>query len=602
MNEKRILIIEDDHSAADEIKEKLESLGYKVLGIVEAGNEVVSKIEETRPDLVLMDIMLRGKMEGPLLAAVIRSRFDVPVVYLSGLSDKKILEWANMKETAQTVPFEIDEKDLFTTIELAFFKQHIEKKLNFENLQNLPVDSDEKRFWNIVENAGDAMFVVNPESFVYINKAFENLTGYSREEICRNGFNFSSFVPDQDITSMLDAGKDSEKEKEEADGREFKIVTREGDEKFVEASIRRINEFGEKATVGILRDITERKKREESQQKKVHKLHEALESIINLMVSVAEMKDPYTVGHQRRVSHLACAMAEEMGLEEDRVECLRLAGIIHDIGKLIQVPSETLKKAGDLADVEFSMIKMHPQIAYDLLKTIEFPYPISQVILQHHERMDGSGYPQGLKGDDIQQEARILAVADVVEAMASPRSFRPAGSIEKALEEITAYKGILYDEEAVTACLKLFKEKNYTFPPTTKKSRKDAEHKIEAETEPEGPEEEASKSQFTGAGTAEHDSEEPDSAGTGSTNHGPTNHETKKPESAKPDFPESQSGKPDYAKLDSPETDSFEEDSLEADSSDKDEPEMDSSEKDISGTDADEPESSEKETSDKKPA
>ncbi|MBN1271098.1 MAG: PAS domain S-box protein [Candidatus Aminicenantes bacterium] len=471
MNEKRILIVEDDLEIAKEIKEKLQSLGYQVVGIVNAGNETVGKVEDTRPDLVLMDIMMRGKMEGPLLAAVIRSRFNIPVVYLSGLSDKKILEWANMKESAQTVPYEIDEKDLFTTIELAFFKQHIEKKLNFENLQNLPVDSQEKRFWMIVENAGDAMFVVNPESFLYINKAFEKMTGYSKEEICTNGFNVKSFIPDPRISLIPDKKRDAKQKNGEKICSEFMIITREGDEKYVEASIRRIDDLGDKTAVGILRDITERKKKEENQQDKVHKLQDALENIIDLMVSVAEMKDPYTVGHQKRVSHLACAIAEEMGLSEDRIEGIRLAASIHDIGKLIQVPPETLKKEGDLADVEFSMIKMHPQIGYDLLKTIEFPYPIAKIILQHHERIDGTGYPMGIQGGEILPEARILAVADVVEAMASPRSFRPASSIEKALEEITRNKGELYDSDAVDACLKLFKEKKYQFPLSKQKSK-----------------------------------------------------------------------------------------------------------------------------------
>jgi putative nucleotidyltransferase with HDIG domain len=172
------------------------------------------------------------------------------------------------------------------------------------------------------------------------------------------------------------------------------------------------------------------------------------------------MRDPYTAGHQARVTRLACAIAKETGLPDERIQGLNVAGTLHDLGKMY-VPAEILSKPTRLTESEMMIIKAHPQAAYDILKGIEFPWPVAQIVLQHHERRDGSGYPQGLSGDDILLEARILAVADVVEAMASHRPYRPAHGIDKALEEISQNRDLLYDAGVVDACLKLFREKGF---------------------------------------------------------------------------------------------------------------------------------------------
>jgi putative nucleotidyltransferase with HDIG domain len=215
--------------------------------------------------------------------------------------------------------------------------------------------------------------------------------------------------------------------------------------------------------LGVARDITERKKAEEEHKQSFTRMRKALGATVQAISITVEMKDPYTSGHQRRVSDLARAIAKEMGLSEERQDFIRTASTIHDIGK-IAIPSEILSKPTKLTDLEFSLIKTHAQAGYDILKDIEFPWPVADVILQHHERMDGSGYPQGLKGDDILLEARILAVADVVEAIASHRPYRPALGIDLALEEISRNKGIIYDADTVDACLKLFREKSYQLP------------------------------------------------------------------------------------------------------------------------------------------
>lgn len=181
-----------------------------------------------------------------------------------------------------------------------------------------------------------------------------------------------------------------------------------------------------------------------------------LEGAVLAMSKIVESRDPYTAGHEQQVAKIACIIAKKMPLPEDQVEAIRVAGLLHDIGK-IAIPSEILTKPGRLSRLEMEMVKTHCQNAYDILKTIEFPFPIAQIILQHHERIDGSGYPQGLKGEVILLESRIIGVADVIEAMSSHRPYRPAMDIEMALEEIAKYRDILYDANVVDACLSIYK-------------------------------------------------------------------------------------------------------------------------------------------------
>lgn len=192
------------------------------------------------------------------------------------------------------------------------------------------------------------------------------------------------------------------------------------------------------------------------------KLRTSLLDSITTMASIVEMRDPYTAGHQRRVAELAVAIANELQLPEEQVEGVHLAGVVHDIGK-IRVPSEILSKPGKLTALEFGLIKEHAQNGYEILHTIDFPWPIAQIVLQHHERLDGSGYPQGLKGEQILLEARILNVADVVEAMSSHRPYRAGLGIDAALAEITLNKGKLFDPVIVDACVKLFREQGFNF-------------------------------------------------------------------------------------------------------------------------------------------
>ena len=213
--------------------------------------------------------------------------------------------------------------------------------------------------------------------------------------------------------------------------------------------------------MALVRDITERKEAEKRRQHDAERLQLSLEGTIRAVAATVEMRDSYTAGHQRRVADLAAAIARELGLPDAQIHGVHLAGTIHDLGK-IHIPAEILSKPGKLTDTEFRFIKTHSQAGYDILKDVKFPWPIAQIVLQHHERLDGRGYPQGLKGEQILLEARIMMVADVVEAMSSDRPYRPGLGTGAALEEIVKHRGTQFDPAAVDACVNLFREKGYT--------------------------------------------------------------------------------------------------------------------------------------------
>jgi PAS domain S-box-containing protein/putative nucleotidyltransferase with HDIG domain len=226
---------------------------------------------------------------------------------------------------------------------------------------------------------------------------------------------------------------------------------------FDDEEVRLLEELASDLAYGI---ITLRTRREHELHTKI--LHESLEQSIQTIADTVEARDPYTAGHQRRVAELATAIAREMGLPEGQINGIHLAAIIHDLGK-IHIPAEILSKPGKLSALEYMFIQTHPQDGYDILKNVRFPWPIADIVWQHHERLDGSGYPQGLKGGEILLESRIMAVADVVEAMSSYRPYRSALGVEAALSEIKRGRGSAFDPVVVDACVKIFDENRFTF-------------------------------------------------------------------------------------------------------------------------------------------
>jgi len=205
-----------------------------------------------------------------------------------------------------------------------------------------------------------------------------------------------------------------------------------------------------------------RKNSESEVQSTMAKLRRTLMGTVNVLATMIELRDPYTAGHERRVSQLACAIAPRMGLDEDHVEGLRVAASLHDLGK-IAIPSEILSKPGQLTSIEFDMIKTHPQVGHDVLAEVEFPWPVSGIVLQHHERLDGSGYPAGLKEQDILPEAQIIGVADVMEAMSSHRPYRSAVGVDQALATISEHRGTFYSPQVVDICLALFEDEGFAW-------------------------------------------------------------------------------------------------------------------------------------------
>lgn len=212
-----------------------------------------------------------------------------------------------------------------------------------------------------------------------------------------------------------------------------------------------------------VRDISERKAAEGVNQRYHLQLKVALMNTVEIAMIMSEMRDPYTAGHEKRVAAIASAIGAELGFDETRQEGLRVAGYLHDIGK-VSIPSEILAKPGRISPIEFQLIQGHAQASYDVLSRMQWPWPVAEVALQHHERMDGSGYPQGLTGEAILVEARIMAVADVVEAMSSHRPYRPGLGIFKALAEIELGRGPKYDVDVADACLRLFREQAFALP------------------------------------------------------------------------------------------------------------------------------------------
>jgi putative nucleotidyltransferase with HDIG domain len=216
----------------------------------------------------------------------------------------------------------------------------------------------------------------------------------------------------------------------------------------------------EQSSLTLMQLLTEQQQAKNKIEEQLLQLQDNLKDTVHAIATIVEMRDPYTAGHQVRVAALAAAIATEMDLPADQIEAVEVAGMVHDLGK-IQIPAEILSKPGEINEIEHSLIKTHPQAGYDILKGIHFPWPIADIVLQHHERLDGSGYPHGLKDGGILLGARILSVADVVEAMSSHRPYRPSLGIEAALAEITQFRDVYFDPQVVDACLSLFRKKNY---------------------------------------------------------------------------------------------------------------------------------------------
>jgi PAS domain S-box-containing protein/putative nucleotidyltransferase with HDIG domain len=338
------------------------------------------------------------------------------------------------------------------------------------------LQQSEERYHVLAENVSDAIWTADvnaPNRLNYVSSSITSLLGYSVEEAMAKSME-DVFEPSSVEAAMKALAEELDMEnmerKDLSRSRTLELEMKRNDSSIVPVEVKysflRGSDGRPAEIVAVARDVSKRKEAELEVKQSTQQLIRAMEDTIQAMAMIVEMRDPYTAGHQRRVTQLACAIAQEIGLSPDQITGLRLAGTIHDIGK-VRVPAEILTNPDGLSDAEYTIIKMHPVLGHEILKTIDLPWPIAKIIHQHHERMDGSGYPLGLSGKDIIIEAKILAVADVVEAITSHRPYRPAHGIDRALEEISRNKGKLYDPDVVDACLKLFSRQKFSFKQDT---------------------------------------------------------------------------------------------------------------------------------------
>jgi len=316
----------------------------------------------------------------------------------------------------------------------------------------------ERKYRLVVENAAEAILIAQDGILKYINPVTMRILGYSEEELLSKPF-IEILHPD-DREKLITAHIRRMKGETIQPVQQFRVICKDGSIKWADSKAVVVSWDNKPATLNFIDEVTERKKVEETLNRSFSQLRKALGATVQAIAVMVETRDPYTAGHQRRVADLARSIAVEMNLLRDQVDGIRLAGIIHDLGK-ISIPAEILSKPIRLTDIEFTLIKTHPQSGYDILKDMDFPWPIARMVLEHHERINGSGYPHGLTGDQLLIESRVLTVADVVEAMASHRPYRAGLGIEEALQEIEKNRGVLYDRNAVDACLRLFREKNF---------------------------------------------------------------------------------------------------------------------------------------------
>ncbi|MBN1615585.1 MAG: response regulator [Deltaproteobacteria bacterium] len=500
-----VLIVDDNMENICLLQAMLEGAGY---GVVSArnGKEALDRLRGGPFALIVSDILM-PVMDGFQLCRECKKNPEwsaIPFIfYTATYTGKKDEEFA-LALGADRFVIKPQEPERFLNIvkeflvlpqdgagagmkgplpeEMAYLAKHnermsrkLEKKVADLTRSNLALRESEEKYRLLADNVEDVIFVLDMNmNYAYISPSVKILRGYETEEVLgapasRTLTPASWELAMQALTDAMALEETGRADLQRSRTLELEVLRRDGGTVWTEMRLSFLRDEKNRPTgiLGVTRDITERRQSEEALATSFENLRQSLIGAVQMMARVVEVRDPYTAGHQKRVAHLARAVAQEMGLEGDRIEGLYMAAIIHDIGK-VSVPAEILSKPSKLSENEFALIKIHPQAGHDMLQEIEFPWPIAEVILQHHERMDGSGYPQGLKGEDICLETRILAVADVVEAMASHRPYRAALGIDTALEEIEKNKGVLYDPGVVDACVRVFREKGYQFNPEGK--------------------------------------------------------------------------------------------------------------------------------------
>lgn len=476
----RVIIADDDESSRYMLTAMLRAAGHEPIP-AEDGVEALQLARDKHPDIIVSDILMPG-MDGYQLCREWRadsSLAHIPFVfYTANYTDAGDERFAHNLGADRFLIKPMDPHDLLNELERIMqltesgaIEPHapdanesdLLREYNTRLVHKLQQQIDELKVSNevlaltkgnlssLVETAPVAIITLNAAGHVLMwNPAAEEMFGWKSEELIGKVCPLAEEPSGIECTRILNALNAP------ISGHETEFHAKDGHPVDVSVSAAPFPSEDGDGVLAVMTDITLQHETKRNLETTIERLSRMMEGTVGAIAKIVEARDPYTSGHQERVAELAEAIALEMGLPADVVEGIRVAGLIHDIGK-VYVPAEILSKPRHLTEVEFSIVKLHPEVAYDVLSDIDFPWPIATYVVQHHERLDGSGYPGGLKGDEILLGSRILGVADVVEAMSSHRPYKVASGIDAALEEIEFGAGERYDADAVSACVALFR-------------------------------------------------------------------------------------------------------------------------------------------------
>ena len=443
----KILLLEDDDGIARLLTRRLEKRDIVTVHASDV-QSAFERILEEEPDLMVLDYQLKDGTCVELIHQMERRFLSIPFIIITGYGDERVAV-DMMKRGAQD--YLVKKDDFLETAPREIDK--VLKQITVENelrVTRRTLENERAQFLSIYNSMNEIMYVIDPDTHevLFANQALQKLIG--RDPV---GELYGESLQGFGGIRELCAGEIILRETADANYWEYHHKPNHRDYLVMSKTIRWVD--GRQVLFELAVDITERKQGEE-------KLKMVLLQTVESLGVMAEMRDPYTAGHQRRVAELAVEIGGEMGLLEDTLESIHIAAMLHDIGK-ITIPSEILSKPSRLTPLEFELIKTHSISTYEVLKSIHFTWPVADIVLQHHEKMDGSGYPKGLEGKHILLEARILTVADVMEAISSHRPYRPALGVETGLEEIKRLSGVHFDPDVVSACVRLFEEKSFVF-------------------------------------------------------------------------------------------------------------------------------------------
>ncbi len=450
-----ILIVDDDEQFGQMLEKVVAKYAGYACSFAVGAEEALKVLAAGAVDVVITDIKMPG-MNGLELTRIIKARYNADVIMITGFFEDFTYEEAIEHGANDFIEKPVRPKELVIRLNRVLRERAILSKRRQAEEALL---KSEKQYHDIFDRAMEGIFQADPEGrFLTANKALSRMLGYGSPgelttqvlhiptQLCARQQDFAALL--QTLTSYGSVNR-----------HELQLRTKEGRQIWVSANIMAVKDDAGQILYyeGNVEDISLRKSAEEARKDSLERLRKALNATVQALASTAEARDPYTAGHQRRVADLARTIATRMGLSAEQIDGIRLASSIHDLGK-VSVPAEILIMPRKLTDLEFSLIKTHSQTGFDILKDIEFPWPIARMVLEHHERNDGSGYPHHLTGREMLIESRIIVVSDVVEAIASHRPYRPGFGIEVALAEIEKNKGILYDIEVADTCGQIFQD------------------------------------------------------------------------------------------------------------------------------------------------